>query len=118
MSNKLVKNNINKAKRAGMSNLDILKVKELARKEAEKLEKTAAEKAFLYMLAIPLNVLCADYWSKTAKKRAPKFINDVLELYKSVDCGAVTDKELADFLYDIAGIRVETEWLERGGVNG
>ena len=49
-------------------------MKEVAKKEAKKMESDAVEKAFLYMLAIPLNVLVNDYWSKTAKKKVPKFI--------------------------------------------
>lgn len=37
-----------------------------------------------YTLAIPLNVLVNDYWEKSARKRIPKFIEDVISLYEAV----------------------------------
>ena len=104
------------ARQRGISNLDLLRMREIARKEAEKMENEATEKAFLYMLAIPLNVLVNDYWSKSAKKRAPKFIEDVISLYESVQEGVVTDQELADLLFDMAGVKIEADWL-KGGKN-
>ena len=111
--NNRMKNQINKAKKAGISNVDLMRMKEVAKKEAKKMESDAVEKAFLYMLAIPLNVLVHDYWSKTAKKKAPKFIEDVISLYESVQAGAVTDEELAELLNELAGVNVEAEWLKK-----
>ena len=111
--NNRMKNQIHKAKKAGISNVDLMRMKEVAKKEAKKIESDAVEKAFLYMLAIPLNVLAHDYWSKTAKKKAPKFIKDVISLYESVQAGVVTDEELAGLLNELAGINVEAEWLEK-----
>ena len=63
-----------KARNMGMSNVDLLKIKESAKKAAQTMEKEATEKAFLYMLAIPLNVLFNDYWKKSAKKRAQSLL--------------------------------------------
>lgn len=111
--NNRMKNQINKARKAGISNVDLMRMKEVAKKEAKKMESDAVEKAFLYMLAIPLNVLVHDYWSKTAKKKAPKFIEDVISLYESVQAGAVTDEELAELLNELAGVNVEAEWLKK-----
>ena len=111
--NNRMKNQINKARKAGISNVDLMRMKEVAKKEAKKMESDAVEKAFLYMLAIPLNVLVNDYWSKTAKKKAPKFIEDVISLYESVQAGAVTDEELAELLNELAGVNVEAEWLKK-----
>ena len=113
MINNKMKKQINKAKRAGISNVDLARMKEVAKKEAKKMESDAVEKAFLYMLAIPLNVLVHDYWSKTAKKKAPKFIEDVISLYESVQEGVVTDEELAELLNELAGVNVEAEWLKK-----
>ena len=101
-----------KARKKGMSELDILRMREVARREAMKMQGEAIEKSFLYMLAIPLNVLVNDYWSKSAKKRAPKFIEDVVSLYEAVQAGIVSDRELADLLDDYAGIKIEAKWLE------
>ena len=102
------------AKKRGMTNADLLKMREIAKQEAKKMETEATQKAFLYMMAIPLNVLASDYWSKTAKKRAPKFLEEVASLYESVIDGVVTEQQLADFLKDIAGVTIEADWLERG----
>jgi hypothetical protein len=111
--NNRMKNQINKARKSGISNVDLMRMKEVAKKEAKKMESDAVEKAFLYMLAIPLNVLVHDYWSKTAKKKAPKFIEDVISLYESVQAGVVTDEELAELLNELAGVNVEAEWLKK-----
>ena len=76
------------------------------------MEKEATEKAFLYMLAIPLNVLFNDYWQKSAKKRAPKFIEDVMSLYEAVQNGVVSDKQLADLLDELAGVKIDADWMK------
>lgn len=107
------RNTYHKASKAGISSLDLLKMKELARKEAEKMESEAIEKAFLYMLAIPLNVLVNDYWEKSAKKRMPKFIDDVISLYESVQNGNVTNEELIDLVKEYAGVELKFEWDKR-----
>ena len=101
-----------KAKKQGISNNDLLRMREIARKQAEVATKEAAEKEFLYMLAIPLNVLFNDYWQKSAKKKAPKFIEEVIKLYGAVQQGVVTNEDLADLLDDLAGIRIEADWLK------
>lgn len=104
------------AKKKGMSNVDLLRMREIAKQEAKAMQLEATEKAFLYMMAIPLNVLANDYWSKSAKKRAPKFLEEVASLYESVIAGVVTEQDLADFLNDIAGVKIEADWL-KGGKN-
>lgn len=100
-----------KAKKLGLSNIDLLMIKETAKKQSKSMEKEAIDRAFLYMLAIPLNVLFNDYWQKSAKKRAPKFIEDVMGLYEAVEKGVVSEKQLADLLYELAGIKIEAEWI-------
>ena len=107
-----------KAKKGGLSALDVAKMRSIAQKEAQKVENQATEKAFLYMLAIPLNILVNDYWSKTAKRKAPKFIEEVINLYEAVQNGNVSEKELADLLEDMAGVKITADWLDKkGGVN-
>ena len=102
-----------RARRMGMSNVDLLMVKESAKKAAKTIEKEATEKAFLYMLAIPLNVLFNDYWQKSAKKRAPKFIEDVMSLYDALQNGVVSDKQLADLLDELAGVKIDADWINK-----
>lgn len=112
MKNKF-KRQINRAKKAGLTNTDLYRMRESSLKIAKQYERQAAEKAFLYMLAIPLNILVTDYWSKTAKRRAPEFIDKVLSLFDSVDKGIVTSEDLADLLKDVAGIDFETDWIKK-----
>ena len=107
-----------KAKKNGISNNDLLRMKEIARKQAELATKEMAEQAFLHMLAIPLNVLFHEYWQKTAKQKAPKFIEEVIKLYDAVQQGVVTNKDLADLLDDLAGVKIEAEWLKGSEENG
>ena len=103
-----------RAKKKGISNDELLRMKEIARKQAKIATKEVNEKAFLYMLAIPLNVLFHEYWSKSAKKKAPKFIEEVISLYEAVQQGVVTEQDLADLLNDLAGVKIEAEWLKGG----
>ena len=98
-----VKNQMKRMKNRGYDEIELCKIREVARKE---------EKAFLRMLAIPLNVLVSDYWEKTGKKKAPKFIEEVASLYESVQLGTVTDQQLADFLFEMTGIKIEAEWMK------
>jgi hypothetical protein len=107
-----VRSQMNKAKKAGMSSVDLLRIRETAKKEAQRMEKQATERAFLYMLAIPLNVLFNDYWEKTAKRKAPKFIEEVIKLYEAVQDGVVSEQQLAELLDDLAGVKIEAEWMK------
>lgn len=108
-----IQQQMKKAKKSGLTPIDVLRMREIAKVQAEKMETEANEKAFLYMLAIPLNVLAADYWEKSAKKRIPKFISDVVKLYEAVQAGVVTDEQLASLLYEYSGIEIEAEWLKQ-----
>jgi hypothetical protein len=92
-------------------------MQQIAQRTAAELEKESTERAFLYMLAIPLNVLVNDYWPKSAKKRAPKFIEDVIKLYEAVQDGIVSDQELAELLDNMAGVKITAEWM-KGKQNG
>lgn len=111
--NKQVMQTMKKAKKKGLSPLEVLHMQEIAKREALKMENEAIEKSFLFMLAIPLNVLVNDYWPKSSKKRAPKFIDDVISLYESVQDGVVTERELADLLKEYAGHTVNELWLQK-----
>lgn len=107
-----VKQQMKKAKKQGMKPVDLLRMREVARIAAEKMEVEAKEKAFLYMLAIPLNVLFNDYWQKSAKQKAPKFIEECAKLYEAVQDGYVSEQQLNDLLYELSGVKIEAEWLK------
>lgn len=68
----------------------------------------AIDTAFTLMLAIPLEVLIGDgYWAKSAKRRLPKFLDDVLSLYDSWNKGVLTIEELREDLWNIGGIKLQ-----------
>ena len=53
-----------------------------------------------------------DQWGDEAKEKAPEFIEDVLGLYEAVQDGVVSDDQLAELLDDIAGVKIEADWLK------
>jgi hypothetical protein len=68
----------------------------------------AVDIAFTLMLAIPLEVLQGEgYWEKTAKKRLPKFLDEVLSLYDAWNKGVLTLEELREDLWKYGGIELE-----------
>lgn len=96
-----------KARRSGMTPLEMLMIREAAKKESAKLQEEAMMDAFLCMIAIPLNVLLADYWQKSGKKRAGVFVEECFKLFNAFIDGVVTKEEMNDFVWDAAGIRVD-----------
>ena len=84
----------------------------MSKRKNRHIEDKANEKAFLYMLAIPLNIL-VDQWGDEAKNKAPEFIEDVLGLYEAVQDGVVSDDQLAELLDDRAGVKIEADWLKK-----
>ena len=97
-------------RRGGMSQLDTARAMIIAQREAKKMETEATEKAFLYMLAIPLNVLVTERIMN--HDNAPEYVRSVMSLYESVEKGVVTDQELADLLHEYSGVNIEADWLE------
>lgn len=66
----------------------------------------AIKTSFILMLALPLEVLITeDYWKKSAKKKLPKFMDEVLRLYKGYESGMITLEEMEADLWEFAGIR-------------
>lgn len=110
-----------KAKRTGLTELDLLRMKEIAKKHAYAMEGEAVERAFFLMLTIPLNILVNDYWSCKARKKpkgsdktyAEEFTEAVVSLYQSWEAGVVTDNELLDLLKDYTGMDITAHWLNR-----
>lgn len=103
---------IKQAKKSGLTNNDLWRMKEMAKKHTQQMQNESVEMAFLFMLAIPLNVLVADYWPKAPKKKLEKFIDDVISLYHSVQEGVVTPQELNGFLEEMTGLTVTADWIK------
>lgn len=68
--------------------------------------KGLAEQILTMMLVIPTNVLVADYWQKSAKKRVPKFVDDCMSLYKAFTSGTVKMSEMVALTEEYAGIKL------------
>lgn len=67
----------------------------------------ATKNAFLLMMTIPLEVLISEeYWLKSAKKKLPKFMDEVLKLYDTYEHGNITMQDMKNDLWEYAGIRV------------
>lgn len=96
----------------GMTPLEIAQMQAIAKSAAVKMEKEATEKAFVDMLAIPCAVLAFDFWQKSAKKRMPGFIKEVVSLYESIQVGAVTREELIETFEELSGLKLEAEWYK------
>ena len=90
--------------------LDAL-VKARVKAEVEAIRKQArdeaVEVAVTLMLALPLEVLKQKYWKKSAKKRLPKFLDDVLKIYNGWSRGDITLEELREDLWEYGGIKLE-----------
>lgn len=67
----------------------------------------AVRTATLLMLALPMEVLCEDYWPKTYQKKLPEFSDKVLSLYKKWMDGELDMEKLKEDLWEKAGIRLE-----------
>lgn len=98
----------------GMTPKQVLAMRAISKIQADKTEDEITVRAFLAQLAIPLNILVHEHWPKSAKKKAPKFIDDVLSLQDSWIRGVVTDEELEDLLFEYTGLRMVN--LIDGGV--
>lgn len=87
-------------------------VYQLTQEQIDQIKKDAiadaTNVAFTLMLALPLEVLTGDgYWKKTSKRRIPKFLNDLLNLYDSWEKGVLSMDELRKDLWEIGGIKLD-----------
>lgn len=89
------------------------KIQEALEAHTDAIMKQAIDKAFFYMIGIPLNILYHDYWPKTAKKRAPEFMDHVLNLYEALQNGIVSEQEIIDEVYELSGVRISKDLLTR-----
>lgn len=85
-------------------------INELQKQAADKAIELMAERSFVLMMGLPLEILITEeYWKKSAKKRLPKFMDDVLTLYKAYQNGLISFEEIEADLWEFAGIRCENK---------
>ena len=89
--------------------------------ELEKIRKFEAKKAKEFMmskntelaneilkmmLVIPTNVLIADFWPKSARKKIPEFVESCMSLYEAWEKGVVAMDEMQKLTEESAGIKL------------
>lgn len=102
-----VQSMIQKAKRNGFTNSQIAIIRQSAINSTKQMQEQATRDAMLCMLAIPLNVLFADHWVKSGKKKAPEFIEECVKLFNAFVDGQVSREEMNEFIWDAAGVRLD-----------
>ena len=75
-----------------------------AKRQLEAQNKQTAETILKMMLIIPANVLIADYWQKSAKKRIPEFMKSCMDLYQAWQQGVVEIEQMRKLTEEYAGI--------------
>ena len=101
------KNELNEEKKFVLSQSDVVAIQRQAAEDAIKL---LSKRTFIMMMALPLEVLITeDYWMKSAKKKIPKFMDDLLRVYKGYESGQLTMEEMKSDLWEFAGIKCESD---------
>ena len=98
-------------RRNGFSSPQIAYMKGIAQQASREMEQDATERAFFYMLTIPLNVLVDG--GLINHDNAADYIHDVASLFLSVQDGVVKDTDLAALLQEYAGVEVTADWMEK-----
>lgn len=68
------------------------------------------------LLAIPTNVLIADYWPKTARQRIPEFVEKCMDLYRAWEQGAVDMTQMQELTEEYAGVKLVVPGTTTGKV--
>lgn len=89
---------IKKMTKQGYTPLQQLHMQELAKKMASEVEKESTRNAVILMLGIPCMVLADEYWSKTASKRIPIFMDKVMKYLHDVEEGLITFDDIHTYL--------------------
>lgn len=64
------------------------------------------EEIWRMMLVIPTNVLIADFWPKTAKKRIPEFLESCMSLFEAWEQGAVDMDQMQKYTEEYGKIKL------------
>ena len=86
-------------------------VRDAVKAEEERIRKQARDEAvetvMTLLLALPMEVLIGDgYWKKTAKRKIPKFLDDLLSLHDSWNKGVITLEEMRADLWKYGGVKL------------
>ena len=102
---------MNRAERRRAGKKDKVVTYNLTQEQINQIKQEARDEAvgvaLTLMLSLPLKVLKDKYWVKSAKRRLPKFLDNVLSLYDSWNKGSLTIEELREDLWEYGGIKIE-----------
>ena len=114
MGNKIYQQ-VRKARKAGMNELDVLRVRTIAKQEAEKMEQYAVEKGLVASMTVIFNLLIEDYWQKTAPKRVPKLAEDAIGLWEAIIMGVVDYEDCVAYVEECTGMKFNSDWIQHTG---
>ena len=70
----------------------------------------AVETALILLLAIPTEVLIGDdYWAKSAKRRIPKFLDDMESMYQAWVAGTLSLEDMREDIWKFGGRKIEVD---------
>lgn len=111
---------IDRFRRTGMTNQQILSVKSAFSEILDVYKDQATRESFLRLLVIPLNFMITDVWQtkEEATEKAPEYVNVVMGLYESFANGIDTLDELSGYIKAYTGLDIEPicEQLKGNGV--
>lgn len=87
----------------------------MKKREYDKQEAIGVEKGFIMGLAVVINLLIEDYWTKTAPKKVPNLAEDSINLLDSIQCGVVDVEDCIAYVEEHAGVRFNADWLKHTG---
>lgn len=71
-----------KLSQKGLSPLEQLQVRQIAKAKEQQLVKQSQDQVFKFMIVIPMMVLKENYWRKTPKKKFQEFFQSMIECYE------------------------------------
>lgn len=93
-------------KRVTITMEELKRIKRLEAKKVKEILMMKNGEVFKRMLIIATNVLIADFWPKSARKKIPEFVERCMSLYEAWKKGVVTMDEMQKLTEDYAGIKL------------
>lgn len=74
------------------------------------------QEIWFMLLAIPTNVLIADYWPRTARQKIPEFLDKCMDLYHAWEQGTVDMTQMQELTEEYAGVKLVVPGTTTGKV--
>lgn len=101
-----------KARQAGLSNVDLLRIKQKAKQNYNEQMQEVFDKTMLLHLYVTCDILGNEYWEKSAKKKIPEFVNKYLTLLQTIERDHVDYAEIIDSVKESCGIDLQAAWMD------